>query len=202
MKYDKVFVFSHPRSGTFYIRELLILNFFPNKSGRWNTHSWIGDELRKRIPLTFEEGRSKDTAYIYIKRNFMDVAKSIYNIKELFLLEVDSFDSFLKIKYSDMFKQRRLPVYNLYKYGNLLENPSTGNIFFENCNYKPFEFWNKHIKFWEEQVDDVCIVDYDALINNFYDEMFKVALFLDSNKKSFINIKKQVGWHFDNKKVY
>ncbi|MBD3194342.1 MAG: hypothetical protein GF317_04755 [Candidatus Lokiarchaeota archaeon] len=194
-RFTNIYLFSHPRSGSYYMRQLLIKNFVFSNGRKWvknNSSHWIGKILESKIPVF--KNRNRDVAYIYIYRQAQDVLKSVYSIRSLFGLDVDNYQDFLDTKYSDMFNGNISPgkVFLNSKEFELIYC----NKFFENCNYKPFEFWMEHLGYWY-RVPDVYMICYDDLIENFYNTMLNLSIFLGvdfDNKLQFENIEEKVGY--------
>lgn len=87
-----LFVYSHPRTGSHYVTALVNVNFF-------NTDDYM-NFYRGHLPFGMSLSPRKivekysDSKFIYIKRNFDDVARSVFKLRNRFGLDVDFFDKF------------------------------------------------------------------------------------------------------------
>ena len=194
MKYKTINLASHQRTGSHYIAAIISTNFLNNRDYK-KIHR--GHKLPHII-------KHKNTAYIYTWREFEEVAKSIYTMRQSFgLNNVDSFESFLKNRYCDMWKPIKHPGINVIDLkGNKRQDPyiSPG---FRNNKYTPFEWWKFYHDSWaisEKENKNVIKVSYNDLMTNFNKTMRVLAKKLGSPKKEFSNIEKQVGWYVKKRK--
>lgn len=189
LKYKKLAVTGHQRSGTHYITALISLNFLGNKN-------YVRIYKNHKKPNI---ARNENVAYIYTFRDFKSVAKSMFVMRKSFgLNNVDTFKNFLKNRYCDMWKpERDFKVNVMDLRGNLRkEDYITG--FFSKLKYTPEEWWKIYYKMWDEaekKKENVIRVSYNDLKNNFHENMLDLSLKLGLNKKSFKNITKKLGWY-------
>jgi hypothetical protein len=138
--------------------------------------------------------KKKDVGFIYVTRSFPNVAKSIFNLKERFGLDVTGYDIFLKKTYKEMWTDN-LKV-DVIKQGidGSKQHVKTVSKVFRGIPLTPIEYFNFHRKSWKLDAKNVHIVSYDNVLNNFNEEMLKVAAFLGSDVREFKNIQTKVGW--------
>lgn len=188
MKYKNIKVTGHQRSGTHYIAKLISLNFL-------NSSDYSQIYSNHKSPIIVVD---QNTLYIYTYRNYLDVAKSIFNMRKSFgLNNVKNFDDFLNKKYRDMWKPNKNFNINVLIKGNLFKSNYISK-YFSKINKTPKEWHEEYYRKWinkEKVCGNILRVDYDNLKNNFEKEMLKVAKKLGINKKKFVNINKKIGWN-------
>ena len=97
MKYRDIVSVGHPRSGTHYITALISTNFLndPDYLKIYGNHGLP--------PIACDPS----IAYVHIWREFTEVAKSIYMLKERFGLDIGSYEEFLGTLYKDMWIRKK-----------------------------------------------------------------------------------------------
>ncbi len=188
MKYSDIVCTGHPRSGTHYIAALISINF-------------LGDVDYLRVYRNHELPeivQDQNIAYFHIWRDFEGMAKSIYVLKERFGLSVDSYEEFLKTRYSDMWRMK--------KPGKVVTNVRTltGRArftgisdFFKRVDMNPREYWNHYNTVWAESAaknNNVIGVKYDDMLKDFDGAMSYIGTRLGSNVTKFKRIERKVGW--------
>jgi len=190
MKYTKVRIISHPRSGSHYLAQLIDTNFFDgsNYLRHYGGHSY---------------GRcnnaSNNTGQIYLWRNAEDTLKSLFNMRHRFGLDENNFEIFKNKNISEMYNP------------NLIVNVHVNNIHSDKTihsvddfmnraptrTYTPIEFLKRHKQSWVSLTDscpNLLIVNYDNLLNEFQTSMRQIAEFLGSEVSSFNQVNEKVGW--------
>ena len=180
-------IWGHHRSGNHYLAALLDTNFFKTGDYRFLLHS----RQHALVP-----GIHPSVRYIYIKRRFRDVAKSVFTIRARFGLEVNSFEQFLASRYCDMYTGRVSVILNT----NFLCRSGQSHMlsgFFRGMERTPEEWHTHHIKHFEQKFagkENCLIVSYDRLRNKFLREMRKIAEFLEMETTEFVNVNEKVGF--------
>lgn len=185
--FNSIKVYAHPRSGSNYLAELVDLNF--TKTG--NYKNVYGDHTIPPKDL-FDD---KDVGYLYIKRNFSDVSKSVFNLRTRFGLDVDTYDKFLESHYSEMFNRHLVTDVKLTHAGKTTTLSKIVNNF-SGIDMKPEEYHLCHINSWLDYggLSNVLIINYEDLIADFEKEMKKIANFIGSRESHFTNLKEKVGY--------
>jgi len=182
-----------PRSGNHYFAALVSTNFY----------DLLGYRLFQRphvhsLPGKYERKLEKNKILLlYIYRNFEDIAKSLFVIRYTFGLVVDNFDTFLNTKMNDMFS-RAQPALKRGAYFSLggfhRANRRISGVF-EHIDMTLKEYHDLHINSWAAfESENLLIIRYEDLLNDFQETMRMVAIRLGSDKKTFTNISKKVGW--------
>ena len=188
MKYKNMNVIGYRRSGTHYVTAVLSKNFF-------NEDEYLKYYQKHKIPNQFNF--KNDTAYICVKRNFEDIAKSIFKMRKRFGLKKDNFDKFLMTPYNKMWNS------NVGKFSVKVETLTNQKIVskvgggLKSINLIPRKHWGQYYISWmkiENARNNVKIVNYEDFVEDFDGTMSKMADFFGSDKKEFINIEKKVGW--------
>ena len=180
-------IWGHHRSGNHYLAALLDTNFFKTGDYRFLLHSRQHVLISRIHP---------DVRYIYIKRNFNDVAKSVYTIRARFGLEVDTYKEFLASRYCDMFTGK----VSVALATNFLCRSGRSHMlsgFFRGIEKTPKEWHADHIEHFERVFDgreNCLIVSYDKLKNRFQREMRKISKFLGLDTLEFVNVDEKVGF--------
>lgn len=186
-------IYGHKRSGNHYLGCLIDANF--TKTGN-PIDLLAGHDFLSEIDV--------DTKYLYIKRNFEDVAKSLYEYRDRQSLKADSFEEFLATEYSEMFDPTITCTID-YDMGTEAANAfmtEHGNTtepvgYFKDINMTPETFHTLHVKHFEQAeklFTNVQIVDYEDLLENFESTMDMIADFLGYPQGGYTNITKKVGW--------
>lgn len=185
MKYKRVKVFGVYRSGTHYISALVAKNFFNTEN---YLHFYSGH--------SHHHIESKDTLNIYIHRNFEDTAKSLFVIRKRMGIKTDDYNVFLNSKLSCLWTNKidsEIKTNFLVRKG--IRNEICKDFSKKNITFK--DFWSKHVKFWlgkSKSIDNILVVRYEDLLENFHETMMIIANKLGSDKTEFVNIKEKVGW--------
>jgi len=186
-------VYGHKRTGNHYLIELLDLNFI-------KSHNPLAYSGGHGIPKELESKRK----YLYVKRNKEDTLKSLFRYRDKQGLEAKSYDDFLSSKYKDMFNQNIKTdneFHSLYKSDEMIikRTGATKNItgHFSGIDMTPPEYYDKHVSEWEKLSiinDNVLIVNYEDLLNDFNNTMDVIADFLEYEKGEYQDIKERVGY--------
>jgi len=191
MLFEEIKIGTHPRTGTHYTMSLIALNFTtdPNSYERlfW-THFIIHKDF---IP-------EKDIAYITVFRDRDKVMDSMWRLRGRFGLKAESFQKFLTTKYKDMFnaemKSETLKV--SYKKHTLVTNKKDES--FKYINLCPEEYYEMHKQSWIDfkarYPEQVHIVQYESLLEDFNKAMQELCLFLGADLIKFRNINYKIGW--------
>lgn len=189
LKYKNIAVTGHQRSGTHYIAGLIALNFLGHK----NYGTIYKNHKFPKISTNI------NTAYIYTWRDFKNTAKSIFAMRKSFgLNNIKTFEGFLKSNYCDMWdphKNFEITVTNL-KNNTYKTNYVTG--FYSKIEYTPKEWWEIYHNRWataERKKSNIIKVSYNDLKDDFQKTMTDLAIKLGSDKRSFKNIDKKIGWN-------
>ena len=138
--------------------------------------------------------KSKNTGFIYITRNFKDVSKSVFNLRNRFGLRVSDYNTFLKKPYGDMWAGNlEVDVVKQTLSGKEEHIYTVSNVF-KGVPLTPQEYFRFHNHSWKLSAKNVCVVSYDNMMSDFDAEMRKISSFLGSSVKSFQNIKARIGW--------
>jgi hypothetical protein len=186
---EPVQIYGHKRSGNHYLSVLIDKNF-----------TQTGNPLKLLSGHGFLNDIDIHAKYIYIKRNFDDMARSLYRYRRRQGLRVDSFEEFLNTPYNEMFDPDMTceVEYDLGSDEANQVDAYTGVVtYFRDINMIPKEFHDLHIAHFEEAeraFKNVLIVEYDALIHSFEDEMQRIATFLGYDTTTFENVDRRVGW--------
>ena len=87
MKYNKIYICGHPKSGVRYVSKLIHENFFTENKEFYKD----ADEIQI----------DNDTLYVYVERRFRNLIKSFYEIRHIYGISEDmNFEDFYKTKYS------------------------------------------------------------------------------------------------------
>lgn len=195
MKFKDLKVYSHPRTGSHYAAALISTNFFneQNYLKFYRGHLPYGMSLNPKRATT-----NSNTAFIYIRRNFNDTAKSIFKLRDRFGLNVPNYDKFMITPYSKMWSGHK-EVKVIRETLTDLEKVEGISSFFRNVSMTPKDYHKWHFESWSKikQQNNIFIISYDKLKEDFNAEMSRLAKFLGSDKTNFINIDKKVGWKND-----
>lgn len=191
-KYNCITVYSHPRSGSHYLTALIAINFFntENYLPYYGGHGFNFDSTTRKIK------RQQNYLFLYIWRDFKDVAKSIFNLRSRFGLDVANFEEFLNTPYSEMWTSN-ISVKVIRK--TLLDNNEikTADPLFRKLNLLPINVYQNHYNFWrllEIQYSNIMCIHYGSLLNNFQSTMKQIAKKYQLDKETFLNIKQKIGW--------
>lgn len=204
MKYKKVKLYAHPRSGSHYTAALIDKNFFYtgnylNHYGRPGVHKLaenVESEIRKK----------KNILYVYVIRNFDAVADSLLRARERFGITSTTYEEFISKRYSDQWTRNKSILGNFRIKVDTINNiRHVSEVFpyFGKINMKPKEYWEIHTTKWIElskKVNNLIILYYDELQKNLNKELSKLAVKLGTEPKEFEQVQKRVGWYFENDK--
>jgi hypothetical protein len=177
-------IYGHPRSGTHFAAASIAYNFFNDKE---YLKYYAKSPHKMKHKLNTEN-------VIYVKRNFEDVAKSIYKIKDRFGLDVNDFDTFLSTRYADMLVPKRdfvIKVNNRTKV-SYRKDVSTN---FRNVKLTPKEYWERHLQSWKNS--KAVIFDYDKVMADFDNELKVLAKKLNIPIVNSGIITEKVGWFME-----
>lgn len=189
MNFSKLYITGHQRAGTHYAAAVVSLNF-------------MGSPDYKKIYLNHKLPdivKYKNTAYLFVRRNFQDTARSVFNMRGRFGLQVEDFNVFLKNKYYQMWKPVPYGGIRVVDLDGTVRKKEMVSNYFKKIKHTPKEWWTRYYKSWnraERKKNNVFMVDYDGLINDFDSEMGKLASLLGCPKpmSGFKNIERKIGW--------
>ena len=207
MKFKKVQVHGHQRSGTHFLAALIEDNILKTKN-YLNCYSRSPHSIgRKKVR---EIVSNRDTAFIVVVRPADQVLKSVFNFRERLGLVCEDFDKFKNTPYTQMFKPGSKCKIILHTEGRAgheikkIEKPENGlyksSSFFKGKDFTPIEWLARSYSFWNrclQEHENVYMVSYSELISRsgFQKEMQHLGAFLGSNRKRFNRQYKKVGWH-------
>jgi len=190
MRFKKILIQSHPRSGSHYFARLIDINFY--NGGDYLQH--YGSHV---APTSKYFNLCKTTGGFYLWRNTEDTIKSIYNMRHRFGLDEDDFNVFTKKTLSEMYTPNLLvnvAVNNVQK--RRIDN--TVNNMLSTYNVTAEQYILEHKKQWFEYCDshsNIMVICYDELKNDFNHTMSDVAKFIGSSKNTnFLNDREKIGW--------
>lgn len=187
MKWEDIKVCGHRRSGTHYITALISVNFL-------NNEKYPKIYEKHKTPDKLKVDKNKNILFIYVWRNFDDVSKSIFNMKNRFGINEDNFNKFLKKRYCDMFNGNQDVKVEVKTLTNRKVVKEVGGGL-KNIKKTPYEYWKFDLDRWKRlKADNVILVCYDNIINNFEEEMKRIAKKINSNKTQFEDIRQRIGW--------
>ena len=191
MKYKTVMIPGHPRSGSHWINRLIDLNFFDGRDylRHYGGHPW-GNGPRATKYL-----QQKGQAVIYTYRNVDDAVNSIYRMRHRFGLDRDNYEAFCKTPMRQMFN-RQLKVVafrDTVKKQDKITQVDT--LFAQRAETVP-EYIRKHTNSWKVHLKkpNFMMLCYDDLVSDFQGTMLTVAQLLGSDKTTFVDEQKRVGW--------
>ena len=190
MKYKVVKIIGHPRSGTHWINRLIDLNFFDGTDylRHYNGHLW-GHQKRAR-----EYFQQSGLGVIYTYRNLSDTIKSIYRMRQRFGLDEDDFHKFSTTPMNKMYN----PHIKVDVVRNTLKNKDEINKVDRLLNRRETvsEYIKTHVQSWKVYIakPNFMMLYYDDLVNDFEKTMLKISEFLESDKTTFKDEKRRVGW--------
>lgn len=184
-----------PRSGNHYFAALVSTNFY----------GLVGYRLLQPIhvhslPGRYEQGLKRaNTLLLYIHRNFEDTAKSLFTMRYTFGLAVDDFDTFINTKVLDMFSKAQLSQEKAayHSLGGFHRANKRISGVFEYIDMTLKEYHSLHVRSWKElesKSDNVLLIRYEDLLQDFQNTMLTVGAKLGSDRKVFTNISKKIGW--------
>lgn len=190
MKYKTVKVASHPRSGSHWIMRLIDINFFNGRDylQHYGGHPF-GNEPRSL-------GYFKPTqAVIYTHRNLDDTARSVYKMRHRFGLDEDNYEKFLATPMRDMYN-KNLKVDTVRDTLTEKTNVDEVDWLFGSRPETVKEYMTAHKASWGRHIGkaNFMMVSYDDLVSDFQGTMERIAYYLGSNKKEFVDEQKRVGW--------
>ncbi len=207
-EHAKHHVHSHPRSGTHYLMAVVNENFI-HAPGRFRD-AWGHDRRIKRFlhglpsqcdPSWFNEGQ-----HFYIWREFDAVAKSILSMPKRFGITKNlSLEEFSEAKWGDIYEPKvRWSWRNFYEVSDKEEgkidggdSTAFGSVFHKLAiEMVTRDYWALHLEKWKEFAEgreNIHVVRYEDLLENFQDTMESIASFLGSDRKTFEQVTKKVG---------
>jgi len=177
-----VSIHGHFRSGTHYLRHVVSANF----------SVIMRNDRHHALPGRFlTDGRKA----LYIRRDFEDVAKSIWAMKERFGAGAETFEEFKDIPWREQFREFDPSLLELGSYYKRHKAAVKTDRSLSKESLSPREYHAMHVASWEScQYDNVLIVDYEAMVSSFEEEMRKIAALLESNISEFKNIPRTGVW--------
>lgn len=178
-------IYGHPRSGTHFAAATIAYNFFNDK-----------DYLKyySKSPHKMGHKLNQKEKIIYVKRNFDDVAKSVYKIKDRFGLDVNDFDTFLSTIYADMWVPKRDFVIKVNNRTKVTYRKDV-STHFRNVQLTPKEYWERHLQSWKNS--KVVIFHYDKVISNFDSELEVLSKSLNIPIVNSDIVTEKVGWFME-----
>lgn len=191
---NNICILEHPRSGGNYLHMLISKNFFGKDWASLDSSHNITENLKDNVK------------YVYLYRDTYNTIRSVYLIKEMFYIRECSFHKFLNTKYCDMYDERvsKYEVPLVTNRGELTIAEDTmvrGSRPFKGVDMKPVEYHTYHVSSHTSiDMDNLLVVSYENLINNFDIEMQKISNYLSIEpvKNGFIDIKEKVGFYLQN----
>ena len=180
-------IYGHHRSGNHYLAALINVNFFQKPDYLHLVHS------RQHVLI---RGIVDNRVYLYIHRNFVDVSRSVFNMRARLGLDVASYEDFLKHRYCDMYTGK-LPVSMKTNFMAGYGTSRSNSIFFSRIKATPEEWHTRHVEHFRQVFEgkpNCLMVDYDELRGNLQVEMAKIAVLIRSKKTRFDNVIEKVGW--------
>lgn len=201
----KYHVHGHPRSGTHYLMAVLNENFI-HRPGPFRDafgHDRHADRHLHGLPeqsdpTWYEEGR-----HFYIWREFSGVAASILKMPERFgIAEKLTLDEFRNARWSEIYAGK-IPwkwrqIRSLDEEGKVERGNGTafGTTFHQMAiDWNTHDFWEHHVKCWKtfsRERDNIYVLKYEDLINDFQGVMEAVACWLGEEVTSFSQVRKKV----------
>lgn len=185
-------VHSHPRSGTHWLQAVLNENFVHAE----NYYDIYWNRPEHGFPDRYEDWGS-DLKRFYIFRRFDSVAYSFLKParREQYGLSDISLDKFAHTPWNEL-----VSVDGTWK--GIWEGSEVSGAVLDNHGFAletrtPYEFWNDHVTAWLQwanEREDVLVVEYEALKNEFQKEMAKVGEFLGKPHENYVEVTRQVGW--------
>ena len=188
MKYRDIVCTGHPRSGTHYIAALISINFLDDED-------YLKVYRNHELPGIVQD---PNIAYFHIWRDFEGMARSIHVLKDRFGLSVDSYEQFLKTRYSDMWRMKK-PNEVITNVRTLTGRARFEGIsdFFKRVDMNPREYWGHYNNLWGESAsknNNVISVKYDDMLKDFEAAMSYIGTRLGSDITKFKRIERKVGW--------
>lgn len=182
-------IIGHNRTGNHWLCGLVAKNFFDNLENYMSY--WKGTH---RIP---DDDWIPDsgTKYIYIHRKWEDVAKSCFELRKQWGINVNDFNTWGKTNYCDMFKRFKSEDWEYYDGTGNKSIVGKSTKYWEKIDMTPKQYFDHHVAYWKNiDASNLLIVTYENLKNDFHSTMLKIAKFLESNKTNFEDIKFRIGW--------
>lgn len=190
-----VTVSSHPRAGSHWVMRLIDINFFngANYLKHYGGHPF-GDSPRVDQFLT-----KLNNLTVYVSRDTMHSARSIFKMRNRFGLGVDNFRDFLITPLRDMWNGQLVTtaVRDIITDRTMEYNVDR---LFAGLDETVVQYIDRHKLTWERHtcLPHFCHLTYDGLVNNFNEEMKKLAHHFDPGRTEFKDETTRVGWR-DNK---
>lgn len=189
MRFSSLRLTGHQRSGTHYVAAVISLNFL-------GSFDYKNIYLNHKLP---EVVKIKNIGYLYVFRNFNDVANSVFKMRGRFGLQANDFNSFLNTKYNKMWSNEPYNGINIYDVDGRHKTDFKVSNYFKKIKHTPKEWWTRYYKSWEKaerKKPNVIKVSYDHLINDFEAEMTHICRTLACPKPltGFKNIERRIGW--------
>lgn len=174
----KLYVHSHPRSGTHYLMDVLDTNFGPVE--------WGGATANHRLPHTLDsQFAEEDAMHFYIWRNFLDVARS-FTARAQTNINVPEFSD---TPWGELYGK-----FHEISNGGFPKKKWPGWVPADQKSMTPYNWWKHHVHSWLEFAGtrtDVHVVTYEDLTGSFQPTMIDIAVYLDSDRTSFENVTKK-----------
>jgi len=189
MKFNVAKVISHPRAGSHYLAWLLNINFF-YKDNYLELYAGHGKVHKRYL-------KEKEVAVFYVYRDLDPTLLSIYTLRERFGLKCDSWEHFLNTKLRDLNSRKTTPK-AYYDSGKDRVYVTDTDHYLGRFDLTPIEFLKEHKDYWTNlRSSNYMVISYETLTNNFEEEMLKIAKFLGSDRKDFINTSRKIGWYIE-----
>ncbi len=191
MKYKTIKIPGHPRSGSHWINHLIDINFFDGSDyiRHYGGHPW-GNEPRAAQYLS-----QRGQAVLYTYRNLDDAINSMYRMRHRFGLGRDNYEEFKNTPMKKMYNPK-LKVEAIVDAINHREVVNQVDGLLAQRSETIGEYLTAHKQSWvqHESKTNFMLVCYDELVSNFQGTMIKIANFLGSDKNTFIDEERRVGW--------
>lgn len=186
-----VTVSSHPRAGSHWLMRLIDINFFDGKDylKHYGGHPF-GDTSRVTNFLT-----KRNNLTVYISRNTIDTARSVFAMRNRFGLRENDFDTFITRPIASMYS-RSGKASVIRDTIAIQETVSDIDYLFANRPENILEYIDLHKLTWDRHscLPHFCHITYEGLVNDFNIEMTKLAHHFNPGQTEFIDENKRVGW--------
>lgn len=190
MRFNGYRVFGFPRSGSCITAYLIGTNFFGLKTLDRASVSNVSSAL------VIEKARKNNQAIICTWRNFVHSAKSLYAIRSRFGIGDISLADFMDTPLKKMPRVSGCQTPIVFNNGDTKEVSDLVRSSWNDREDTVREWWTKCIEFWTKQAigsQDILVTNYESLVSEFHGTMLRIAVFLGSDKRAFVNRDERVG---------
>jgi hypothetical protein len=197
MRFSKIEIYGHHRSGNHYLAALVCDNFVRN--GRDYRGLFYDPSVHLDANKLSPFIRSRQSvAMLYIMRNWEDVARSVFEFRHRMGLNVEDFEEYLNKTYKEMWSENVPPfVAEVNWRVKKVRASRPGGRMLMDVEMKPEEYWKYHVNSWlraSRKVPNVMVVRYERLLGRFNPTMNQIAQFLRTKVDGFSNVEERVGW--------